>query len=172
MPFFRFMAEWGVWDIIGLFVALVPAVLVFIYLFPRKAIDNLYIDTKIGSVPNTVYSKIILVELRNHTNEPIYILSLGFSFGSAIYPSPHGAKNAATGVYEIKFEGRENGRLSEIDTLIRPNQVVITWIPVDPNQSDESLSKALSNRTVGYLRLKMQKISSRPHPFTTLKIPV
>jgi hypothetical protein len=33
--------EWGVWDIIGLFVAVVPAVLVLVYLFPRKAIDNL-----------------------------------------------------------------------------------------------------------------------------------
>lgn len=172
MEFFRFMAEWGVWDIIGLFVALVPAVLVFVYLFPRKAIDNLYIDTKIASVPNTVYSKVIVVELRNHTNEPIYVLSQGFTFGSNIRPSPHGAKNAATSVYEIKFEGREKERLSDIDTLIRPNQIVTTWIPVDPGQSDESLSEALSKRSVGVLRLKMQKISSRPHPFTTLKVPV
>jgi hypothetical protein len=166
------MAEWGVWDMIGLFVALVPAALVLIYLFPRKAIDNLYIDTKIGSVPNTVYSKVIVVELRNHTNEPIYVLSQGFVFGSIIRPSPYGAKNAATGVYEIKFEGRDAGRLSDIDTLIRPTQIITTWIPVDPNQSDELLSEALTNRNAGHLRLKMQKISSRPHPFTTLKIPV
>ena len=167
------MAEWGVWDIIGLFVAVVPAVLVFVYIFPRKAIDNLYIDTKIALVPkNTVYPKVMVVELRNHTNEPIYVLSQGFTFGSIVRPSPHGAKNAATGVYEIKFEGRESGCLSEIDTLIRPNQVITPWIPVDPNQSDGSLSGALNNRSVGYLRLKMQKISSRPHPFATLKIPV
>ncbi|MBU6391644.1 MAG: hypothetical protein KGJ87_10585 [Planctomycetota bacterium] len=172
MCFFQFMAEWGVWDIISLFVAVVPAVLVLVYLFPRKAIDNLYIDTKIASGPNTAYSKVIVVELRNHTNEPLYVLSQGFTFGSTVRPSPHGAKNASTGVYEIKFEGRENGRLSEIDTLIRPNQVITTWIPVDPNQSNESLSEALNNRSVGYLRLKMQKISSRPHPFTTLKIRV
>ena len=172
MSFFQFMAEWGVWDIIGLFVALVPTVLVLVYLFPRKAIDNLYIDTKIGSVPNTVYSKVIRVELRNHTNEPIYVLSQGFIFGTTVRPSPHGSKNAATGVYEIKFEGRENGCLSEIDTLVRPNQIVTTWIPVDPNQSDKSLSKTLQNRDVGTLRLKMQKVSSRPHPFATLKIPV
>ena len=170
--FFKFMAEWAVWDIIGLFVAAVPAVLVFVYLFPRKAIDNLYIDTKLATVPNTVYSKVIVVELRNHTNEPLYVLSLGFTFGPAVQPSPYGAKNAATGVFEIKFEGREDGRLSEIDTLIRPNQVITTWIPVDPSQTDESLSEALSKRSVGYLRLKLQKISSRPHPFTTLKIPV
>jgi hypothetical protein len=170
--FFKFMAEWAVWDIIGLFVAAVPAVLVFVYLFPRKAIDNLYIDTNLASVPNTVYSKVIVVELRNHTNEPLYVLSLGFTFGPAVRPSPYGAKNAATGVFEIKFEGREGGRLSEIDTLIRPNQVITTWIPVDPSQTDESLSEALSKRSVGYLRLKLQKISSRPHPFTTLKIPV
>jgi hypothetical protein len=166
------MAEWGVWDIIGLFVALVPAVLIFVYLFPRKAIDNLYIDTKIASIPNTVYSRVIVVELRNHTNEPIYVLSQGFKFGWAVRPSPHGAKNSATGVYEIKFEGREKGRLSEIDTLVRPNQIVTTWIPVDTSQSEDSLSEALRTRKVGYLRLKMQKISSRPHPFTTLEIPV
>jgi len=106
----------------------------------------LYIDTKMGTVPNTVYSKVIVVELRNHTNEPIYVLSQGFSFGPSIRPSPHGAKNAATGVYEIKFEGREKGCLSDIDMLIRPNQIVTTWIPIDPNQSDESLSEALSTK--------------------------
>lgn len=171
MGFFQFMADWGIWDIIGLIVALIPSVLVVIYLFPRKTIENFYIDTKIASV-NPTYPKVVAVELRNHTKDPIYLISQGFIFSDTIQPSPHGAKDAATGVYEIKFEGRQAGILSEIDTLVRPNQVVSTWIPVDPAISNQSLTDALINRNVGILRLKCQRISSRPHRFRKLKIPV
>jgi len=171
MVFLQFMATWGIWDIIGLIVALIPSVLVIIYLFPRKTIENFYIDTKITSV-NPTYPKVVVVELRNHTNDPIYIIAQGFSFGNIIQPSPHGAKDAATGVYEIKFEGRQSGILSEIDTLVRPNQVISTWIPVEPSVSNQSLSDALKKRSVGILRLKCQLISSRPHRFMKLKIHV
>jgi hypothetical protein len=167
------MVQWGVWDILGLLVALVASVLVLLYLFPRKAIQNFYIDTKIASHPdNQTYPKVIEIELRNHTNEPLYVLSEGFLFGDTVLPSPHGAKDAATDAYELKFEGRQPGELSEIDTIVRPNQAIRTWIPVEPNQSDQTLSAALSARTVGTLRLSCQRIRSRPHPFTKLKIPV
>jgi len=171
MAFLKFMAEWGLWDILALLVALVPSVLILIYLFPRKAIENLYVNTKLAAV-NQAFPKVVGVELRNHTNEPLYVLSQGFVFGSAIRPSPLGVKDAATGVYEIKFEGRQSGLLSEIDALVRPNQVVTTWIPVHPDHSPESIAEALRDQRVGHLRLKVQKISTRPHPFTTLKIPI
>ena len=171
MGMFEFMAHWGIWDILSLILTFVPSLLILIYLFPRKRIDNLYIDTKIRCI-NQTYSKVISVELRNHTNEPLYILSQGFVFGSSIRPSPHGAKDAATGVYEIKFMGRESNILSEIDTIVRPNQIVTTWIPVDPEHTDKSINEALQNHSVGNLRLKIQKISNRPHPMTKLKIPV
>ena len=163
MAFLEFMVRWGVWDILGLLVAFVPSILVLVYLFPRKGIENFNIDTKVGSV-NQLYSRVIAVELRNHINEPIYVLSQGFIFGNAVLPSPHGAKNAATGVYEMKFEGRQQGVLSEIDALVRPNQVITTWIPVHPSQSEDSLSAALNRHVVGSLRLKCQRISSRSHP--------
>ncbi|MDH5222339.1 MAG: hypothetical protein OEW94_14065 [Betaproteobacteria bacterium] len=171
MWFWEFMAKWGIWDIIGLFVALIPSVLVVVYLFPRNAIDNFYIDTRLASV-NEVYKRVISVELRNHTNDPIYVLSLGFTFGTSVRPSPHGKKHAATGTYEIKFQGRVEGQLSEIDTLVRPNQVVTTWIPIAADQTDAVLEQAVRERKVGVLRLKVQKISSRPHPFSTLRIPI
>jgi len=171
MVFFEFMATWGVWDIVGLVIALVPATAVLIYFFPRRRIENLYIDSKIGSI-NPTYSKVVEIELRNHTNDPLYVISQGFKFGDAIPPSPHGAKDAASGVYETKFEGRQPRILTEIDTLVRPNQVVKTWIPVDPKVSDKALADGLKKRNVGTLRLKCQRITSRPHRFTKLKIPV
>lgn len=171
MAFFKFMAEWGVWDILGLLVAFVPSVLILAYLFPRRAIDNFYIDTKVATV-NQTYSKVVGVELRNHTNEPLYVLSHGFVFGPTIRPSPHGAKDHTTGVYEIKFEGRQPGILSEIDALVRPNQMITTWIPVHPDHSPESIAEALRDRRVGHLRLRVQRISTRPRPFVPLNIPV
>lgn len=74
MGFFEFMANWGIWDIVGLIVALIPSVLVITYLFPRETIGNFYIDTKIASV-NPTYPKVVAVELRNHTNNPTYHFS-------------------------------------------------------------------------------------------------
>ena len=171
ISFWEFMAHWGIWDMIGIAIALIPSILVLVYLFPRRGIENFNIDTKLATV-NDVYRRVIGVELRNHTNDPIYVLSLGFTFGDAVRPSPHGKKDAATGTYEIKFQGRVEGQLSEIDTLVRPNQVVTTWIPVADDQTDEDLKRALSNRKVGVLRLRTQRIASRPHPFSTLKIPI
>lgn len=171
MGFFQFMATWAVWDMVGLAIALVPTVALLIYLFPRRRIENFYIDTKIGSI-NPTYPKVVEIELRNHTNDPVYVISQGFKFGDAIPPSLHGAKDAASGVYETKFEGRRQGVLSEIDTLVRPNQVVNTWIPVDPKVSNDAIAEALKTRSVGTLRLKCQRIASRPHRFTKLKIPV
>ena len=172
MVFFQFMATWSIWSIIGVLISLVTAASILIYIFPRKALDNFYIDTKIGTTSNPIYSKVIVVKLTNHTNVPIYVLSLGFEFGSLVQPSKYGSKNAATGVYEIKFEGREKERLSEIDTLVRSNQTVTTWIPIEPGQSDDLLKTVLEERKVGYLKLKIQKVSSRLHPFTKLNIPV
>jgi hypothetical protein len=74
MIFFQFMAHWGIWDIIGLVGALIPSVIVLAYLFPRKAIKNLYIDAKRGSA-NQTYSKLVVVEISNHTNEPFCFIS-------------------------------------------------------------------------------------------------
>ncbi len=87
MGFLEFMANWGIWDIIGLIVALIPSILVIIYFFPRKTIENLYIDTNIASI-NQTYPKVVAVELRNHTNDPTYIISQGFTFGERFRFTP------------------------------------------------------------------------------------
>jgi hypothetical protein len=168
--FLKFMVEWGVWDIISFCFTLVPLVLIIIYLFPRKAVTNFYIDTQVASHQH--FSNVIAVQLTNHTNAPLYVLSEGFKFGSTIRPSHHAAKDAATAVYEIKFEGRQCGVLSDIDTLVRPNEKVVTWIPVHPDEPPESIQKSLDQRQVGRLFLKVQQISTRPHPFTRLTIKI
>lgn len=171
MCFLKFMADWGIWDIIGLLGALIPTAILFAYLFPRRATKNLYIDTKRGSV-NQTYPKVIVIEFHNHTNEPLYIISDGFTFGTSLKPSPYGAKDAATGVYEVKFEGRQNGILSEIDTIIRPNQIISTWIPLDPSQLDSVIDTVLGEKRIGSLRLRCQFISERRNLLVRLNIPV
>jgi hypothetical protein len=139
--FFKFMAEWGLWEIINLIIVLIPSVLVVTYLFPRKAIKNFYVDAQ-AATWNEPFSRLVRLELRNHTNEPLYVLSEGFKFGSTIRPLPFAAKDAATGIVEVKFEGRERGDLTEIDALVRSNQKIATWIPVHPDESLESIPKS------------------------------
>lgn len=165
------MATWAIWDIVGLVITLFPVIFLIIYLFPRKQIKNLYIDTKLSSA-NPPYNKVILIELRNHTNTPIYLLSEGFKFGSQIKPSPFGAKDVNTGTYEIKFEGRKEGSLTEIDTLIRPNQTISTWVPLDNTESDQDIEVAIKSKSIGILALKALRIQTGRDNFVLLKIKV
>lgn len=169
--FFKFMADWGLWDIIGLFITLFPVIFLVIYLFPRKQIKNLYIDTKLWSA-NPPYNKIILIELRNHTNTPIYLLSEGFKFGSRIRPSPSGAKDVNTGTYEIKFGGRVENELTEIDTIIRPNQTISTWVPIEDSEPSDKIEEAIASKSIGILTLKALRIQTGRDNFVLLKIKV
>jgi hypothetical protein len=171
MEFFQFMADWDVWGIVGILITIVPSVFLIVYLFPWRRIKNLYIDTKRDSI-NVSYPEVIRVTLANHTNQPLYIVSEGFSFGSSIRPSPNGAKDAETGVYEIKFEGRVAGILSEIDTLVRPNQIISTWIPVDSSHSDQEIDEALKKKVIGVLELKCLKLIGKRQTFITLKLKI
>jgi len=165
------MAEWGVWDIIGLLGAIIPTLAVVIYLFPRRAMHNFYIDSKRES-GNHPYSKIVRIEMRNHTNEPLYVVSEGFVFGSVIRASPHAAKHAVHQIYEVKFQGLKPNSLTEVDMLLRPREIASTWIPVDESQDDKDIDAAVRNRTVGTLRLKCQRLSGRRHAAIQLRIPV
>ncbi len=169
IDFFKFMAQWDIWGIIGILITAIPSVFLIAYLFPRRRIKNFYIDTKRG-VANQSYPKVVFARLTNHTNQPLYIISEGFEFGSSVRPSPNGAKDATTGVYEIKFEGRVDNILSEIDTLIRPNQIINTWIPVDPSHSDREIDEALDKREIGVLRLKCLKLTDKRQAFISLKL--
>jgi len=171
MAFWQFMANWGIWDIIGLAAAAIPTIMVLCYIFPRKAITNLYIDTERDSI-NQGYPKVVRIKFRNHTNEPLYVLSEGFTFGSVLHASPNAAQNAATAVCEVKFEGRQQGILSEIDTLVRPGQEVSTWVPVDPAHSDQVVDDAIQSRSVGTLRLKCQRLTGRRDAPVRLRVPV
>jgi len=165
------MAQWGIWDIIGLMIIVIPSIFLTAYLFPKRSIKNFYIDTEQGVV-NQRYPKVAVVKMTNHTNQPIYIISEGFDFRSSIKPSPYGAKDATTGIYEIKFEGREKGVLSEIDTLIRPGQIISTWIPLNSNHSEEEINKALKEKKIGVLKLKCLRITDKRQTFVTLKLKI
>jgi hypothetical protein len=158
--FLKFMAEYGLWDIIqtvawiiGLFVALW-------YLLPRRSIENFYISAKRGAA-NPPYDKVIHIEMRNLTNEPLYVLSRGFRFGDIIHASPFAARDHYSQTCEVKFPGPQPLNLTEIDTLVRHGQPVSTWVPVDPNHADDVIDQALLNRKVGTLRLTCRRQSGR-----------
>ncbi|MBL7131734.1 MAG: hypothetical protein ISS45_10125 [Candidatus Omnitrophica bacterium] len=171
IDFLEVMAKWGIWDIIGLVGAAVPTSIILFYLFPRKSIRNFYIDARRDSI-NQIYPKVIRIELRNHTNQSLYVLSDGFVFSGIITASPNAAKDVATQVCEVKFEGRQPRLLTEVDTLIRPNQIISTWVPVDPNHSDHDIDAVLGRRNVGILRLRCQRLSERRNALIRLEIPV
>lgn len=137
----------------------------------KKRIKNFYIDTRLGEI-NENYSNVVIINLRNHTNQSIYVISEGFKFRNKVQPSPNGAKDATSDVYEVKFEGREKHTLTEIDALIRPNQCVNTWIPIDPNNSEEEIRKALKDKELGVLTLKCLKIAGNRQVFVTLRLKI
>jgi hypothetical protein len=168
--FFKFMAEWGVWDVFQTLITIVGGIVVFFYLFPRRSIENFYIDATRAA--NPPYPKVIRIEMRNLTNEPLYVLSRGFRFGDVIHASPLAAIDHATQTCEVKFPGPQPDNLTEIDTLVRHGQPVSTWVPVDPNHADDVIDAALQNRSVGVLRLTCRRQSGRTSSVRLLSIPV
>jgi hypothetical protein len=169
--FFKFMAEYGIWEIIELLIVLFGGLAALFYLFPRRSIQNFYISATRG-VANPPYTKVIHIEMRNLTNEPLYVLSQGFRFGNAIHASPNAAIDHATQTCEVKFPGPNPNLLTEIDTLVRHGQPVSTWVPVDPTHADADIDAALQNRSLGMLRLLCRRQTSRRDALTELWIPV
>jgi len=49
MSFFKFMAEWGIWDIFQTLVTIIAGVVALFYLFPRRSIENFYVDATKGA---------------------------------------------------------------------------------------------------------------------------
>jgi hypothetical protein len=170
MSFFKFMADWGIWDVIQTAIAIGGGFAILFYLFPSRSIENFYIDATRG-VGDPPYPKVIRIEMRNLTNEPLYVLSRGFRFGDVIHASPFAAIDHATQTCEVKFPGPQ-GHLTEIDTLVRHGQPVSTWVPVDPNHADDIIDAALQNRSVGILRLTCRRQSGRTSAVKMLNIPV
>jgi len=170
VTFFKFMNDWGVWDVIQIVLLLIGGVVALFYLFPRKSIQNFYINaTRDAASPP--YTKVINIEMRNLTNEPLYVLSRGFRFGDIIHAFPLAAIDHYTQTCEVKFSGPQPGILTEIDTLVRHGQPVSTWVPVDPNHADDIIDQALQNRRVGTLRLTCRRQSGRASA-VMLNIPV
>jgi hypothetical protein len=170
MSFFKFMADWGIWDVIQTALAIGGGFAILFYLFPRRSIENFYIDATRGA-GDPPYAKVIRIEMRNLTNEPLYVLSRGFRFGESIRASPLAAIDHYTQTCEVKFPGPQPGDLTEIDTLVRHGQPVSTWVPVDPNHADDIIDEALQNRRVGTLRLTCRRQSGRASA-VLLNIPV
>ena len=100
------------------------------------------------------------------------MLSRGFRFGNVIHPSPLAAIDHFTQTCEVKFPGPQPGNLTEIDTLVRHGQPVSTWVPVDPNDADDTIDAALRNRSVGTLRVTCRRQSGRTSAQRMLHIPV
>ena len=165
ITFFKFMNDWGVWDVIQIALVIVGGLVALFYLFPRRSIENFYIDATRGDA-HPPYPKVICIELRNLTNEPLYVLSRGFRFGDIIHPSPLSAIDHYTETCEVKFPGPNPDNLTEIDTLVRHGQPVATWVPVDPNHADDIIDQALHNRRVGFLCLDvlLGNLDARPLP--------
>ena len=44
MSFFKFMADWGIWDVIQTAIAFGAVLAILFYLFPRRSIEDFYID--------------------------------------------------------------------------------------------------------------------------------
>ena len=160
--FLEFMAKWAIWDMIAVAIAILPFFAVVWYLWPKKSMPDVYIDAIAQNGPNEVYPRVIQIKIRNHSNNAVYIQSLGFQFAGTIGPNPEGAKDHNTGLYEVKFEGQTQEQLSDIDTLVRAKQEIQTWIPVDPSITNFDLAKAIKQKEVGSLKLKCMIISSKP----------
>ncbi len=141
--------EYGVWGAVSTVILIFSFVLgVKVIFFPKKRVPhlNFRIHQSRGQ-PSDEYPLKINIEISNRTGEPC-LLSHAFAMLKDLKAHATAGGDSSSGQLEIKFP-RHGGGLSEIDYFFRANDVVSTWIPLDPAQTDDEVGNALADGSAG-----------------------
>jgi hypothetical protein len=146
--FFKQANELGIWDFISV-LALIPAFGIAAYLlWPARRIQQLNFHISRRRDADDWPLK-IAIEIRNQTNRPYYIHGVEVQF-TGLKGHPLGSRNTATGHYECKFHNQAGQQL-ESDIFLRPKESTWTWVPLDPNQTNEIVDAALVENRAGVI---------------------
>ena len=141
----------GIWDMISVLV-LIPSFFLAIYLLflPRRRVPNLNFHIT-STRDDSNYPLRINIEIRNLTGRAVVISHPSFKFAGILRGHPQAHRHTETGEYEIKFAGQQPQQLTEIECLLRHTENTQTWVPVDPEHTDEQVNQAIQSMRAGML---------------------
>jgi len=90
----------------------------------------------------------------------------GYKVARDIRPDPKATRDSTSGLLEIKFvENPSQGDAPptlNVDSIIRHGENKQVWVPLDPDQSDDVLEKALKEGRIGKLKAEILWFADKP----------
>lgn len=125
--------------------------------------QQLIFNPRVGSSGQD-YPLKLMIYIHNSTSVPVVITSRSFKIGSAIRPHPRArGGNRSKGEYEIRFPDPETNNLAKVDYFLRASEGVTTWIPIDPNHTDEGeLQAAIDSASCGEWHITYNWLGPNP----------
>lgn len=159
--------EWsdshGIWDLTSVVILLISAIAGFaLVLVAKRRVRNLnfFFRPRRDWVPN--YSSVIQVEIRNFTGRTVVISNPYFRHAK-LRPDGEARGDSASGDYEIKFPRHLGAReLDQVEFMLRHGETVSTWVPIDPDHSDEEVATAMRRSRAGKIRCTCTWLFDQP----------
>lgn len=158
--------EWadqhGLWDCISTTLQILAIVAGVIFLaWAKRRVRNLnFFFRPLRRQGN--YPFVIVIEIRNYTGRTVVISNPYFNYDS-LRPDANARGDSASGDYEIKFPRHlgANG-LDQVEFMLRHGETVSTWIPLDPQHSDQEVENAMQSQTVGKIKCMCTWLLEKP----------
>lgn len=153
--------QYDLWNMLTFFIILPTSIIGIYYLvYGKRYIKNLNFMLNIHR-DNSNYPFKIIVEIRNYTGKSVVISEPYFRYNKA-KPDPKATGDIITKNYEIKFPNITGKFLTEIDYLIRHKENISTFIPLDPNQTEDEIKKLMDKSQIGSFHCECTWILKRP----------
>ena len=131
----------------------------------RRRVRLLNVDCSIRR-DETNYPCKLWIDFRNWTNRTLLMKIEGHKLPTNIRPDPKATRDATSGLLEVKFIERpaqqNTPRTLEVDSIIRHGESKGVWVPLDPDQPDDVLNKALAEGKIGKLKAEILWFADKP----------
>lgn len=128
--------------------------------FPKTRVRHLNFSTRMRAGDGEFPLRIDL-EIRNLTGRSVVISNAWFEFGK-LRPDPKALGDSPSGEYEVKFPGPDGTTLTEVESLVRNKESLMTFIPVDPAHDPGTVEAALTGHKVGKMTCTLTWLDERP----------
>lgn len=131
----------------------------------RRRVRLLNVDCSIDR-DGTNYPCKLWIDFRNWTNRTLLMKIEGYKLPTNIRSDPKAKRDATSGLIEVKFIERpaqqNTSATLNVDSIIRHGESKRVWVPLDPDQPDDVLNKALAEGKIGKLKAEILWFADRP----------
>ena len=154
-------ASHGLWDILQLSLQLSVVVVGAKLLFwPRRRIRQLDFRAEPREY-SPQFPRVAVLHIQNYTGSSI-VLSHPYFRIQTLRRHPTAAEHAATDEVQLKFPDSSGTQFSEVEVLLRNKESTHTLVPFHPDESLESIRKAIGDRELGAVECYVTWLTRKP----------